>query len=79
MKPATYLVLFKDEREQPTRYFGPFPSPTVAEYFKAELPEPLETGCCRIVTIQPFTSNEGSVVNEKIRLERQSRPHPITS
>lgn len=71
MKPGAHLVAYKDKCGEPILYFGPFVSPSIAQFFKAEMPEPLEGGYCKTVALQPFTIHEGHVVHEKIIRERQ--------
>lgn len=71
MKPAQHLVAYRDARGQQTLFFGPFVSSTIADQFRDDLPEPLEGGCSRIVSLQPFTMHEASVVSQKILSERQ--------
>jgi len=66
MKPVSHLVAYRDSTDDTTLYFGPFVSSSVAQFFKAELPDPLTGGYKRVLSIQPFTHNEGHIVNRKI-------------
>lgn len=75
MKPISHLVAYKDGKGVPTRYFGPFASQSIAEFFKAEMPEPQPGGFCRIVPTQPFTAHEGHIVHRKLIDERQETAH----
>lgn len=78
MKPPSHLVLYRDEAGQPTRFFGPFVSDAIAQFFKAEMPEPLEGGFCKIVPVQPYTQSEGHIVHRKLMDEREARLQPTT-
>jgi hypothetical protein len=71
MKPVSHMVVYQDGQGEPTRIFGPFASISIAQYFKAELPTPLPGGQSKIVPTQPFTINEGHIVNRKILSERR--------
>lgn len=66
MKPISHLVAYKDSAGEPTMYFGPFVSTSIAQFFKAEMPDPQPGGFCRVVPTQPFTQHEGHIVNQKI-------------
>jgi len=71
VKPTSYIVGYKDHRNAKTRYFGPFVSESVADYFKANLPLPTDSGFCRTVMLQPFQVQEGHQVAQLIRRERE--------
>lgn len=70
MSSFRYMVQYRDKRGEVARYFGPFVTMSVAQYFKACLPEPLDGGVCLIHSLQPFSGNEGHIVNQKIIEER---------
>ena len=70
MKPVSHLVAYRDSGDERTLYFGPFVSTSVAEFFKAALPDPLSGGFKRIVLTQPFTQHEGHIVSQKLLAER---------
>lgn len=69
-KQISQLVIFRDGRQKPTRYFGPFVSSRIAQEFADDLPAPLEGGYKLIKPTQPFTQNEGTIVREKLLSER---------
>lgn len=64
------MVQYRDKRGEVARYFGPFVSRSIAEFFQACLPEPLDGGVCQILTLQPFTQADGHIVAQKILEER---------
>lgn len=70
MKQISHLVIYKDSATDRALFFGPFVSQSIAQFFKAEMPQPLEGGYCRIVPTQPFTQQEGHVVFEKLTQAR---------
>lgn len=78
MKQTMWLVVYKDHRNAPIRYFGPFSSETKADFFLASLPSPWTEhhGYVRVVTLQPFASFEGHTVAQLIKRERQNGPSP---
>lgn len=71
MKATTYLLGYKDSENDKVRYFGPFVSLSVAEFFQASLPMPLKGGWARIVQIEPFLAHEGHTVSQLILKERE--------
>ena len=71
MKPTTYMVGYKGSPQTSTRYFGPFVSESVADFFTASLPKPLNGGWVRTVLVQPFLSHEGRQVSQLILRERR--------
>jgi hypothetical protein len=73
MKQSSNLVIYRDEKGQQTLFFGPFVSPSIAGFFKAEMPEPLEGGFCRVVPLQPYTAQEGHIVHDHIMTTRKTR------
>jgi hypothetical protein len=73
MKQTSYIVGYKDSREADIKYFGPFVSTSVADFFKASLPMPLEGGFCRTVTLQPFSAQDGHTVSQLVMRERRER------
>lgn len=76
MKATTYIVGYKDSEDAKVRYFGAFVSESVADFFIAALPEPLEGGFARVVPLQPFTAQEGFTVSRMILAERRSAQPP---
>lgn len=83
MKPVSYLVRYRDGAKTQVLNFGPFVSSSVADFFVATLPSPLEGGFCAIHPIQPYTAQDGHIVNEQImrgrsEYERQSHEKVLT-
>lgn len=76
MNPSRFIVGYKDDEDAKVRYFGPFVSESVADFFTAALPEPLEGGWVRTVALQPFGPQEGRTVNQLILRERKQPPVP---
>lgn len=70
MKPISHIVAYRDSSDAQTRYFGPFASYSIAEFFKATLPEPEKGGFKAIHVTQPFTQHEGHTVSQKLLAER---------
>lgn len=71
MKSTQYFAGYRDHPKAPTRYFGPFVSESVAEFFVAALPKPQKGGWARIRHLQPFGVQEGRTVSEMILRERR--------
>lgn len=69
-----YIVGYRDSPKARALYFGPFVSETVAEFFIAALPDPLEGGWTRIVPLQPFMVHEARTVAQLIERNREATP-----
>lgn len=65
------IVAYKDSADEPTRFFGPFVSDSVADFFRASLPMPLKGGWARTISLQPFGVQDGHTVSKMIMSERQ--------
>lgn len=72
MKPTTYMVRYRDGKHGRILNFGPFVSPSVADFFRANLPPPLDGGFVKTDPIQPFTAQEGHTVAQAILRERRA-------
>jgi hypothetical protein len=79
VKGTRHIVGYKDGPDGQTRYYGPFVSPSVADFFIAALPTPLEGGFVRAVTLQPFTVQEAHLVASLIKRERDEIVPPKKS
>lgn len=75
MKPTTYLIRYKDSKNTPVMNFGPFVSESVADFFKATLPKPVDDGFVEVRPIQPYTAQEGHIVAQVILREREVHQH----
>lgn len=64
------IVAYKDSNASHTRFFGPFVSDSVADFFQACLPVPLKGGWAKRIQLQPFGSNDGHIVAKNILAER---------
>lgn len=71
MKPVSYLVRYRDDCKAQVLNFGPFVSDSVADFFRAALPTPLEGGYCNVHPIQPYTAQDGHIVHEQILRNRE--------
>lgn len=65
------IIAYKDSEEATTRYFGPFVSESVADFFRASLPLPLKGGWAKRFTLQPFGAHDGHNVSQVILRERE--------
>ncbi len=65
------IVAYKDGPDDPTRFFGPFVSDSVADFFRAALPMPLKGGYAKTLSLQPFSAHDGHTVAKMILAERQ--------
>lgn len=72
MKQTMYITTFRDTQHGVTRYFGPFATMQLAFNFRDKLIPTKPGGRKDCVALQPFTSFETEMVNERIRQERQS-------
>lgn len=70
MSQPRYILGYKDGPTTTVRYFGPFVSESVADFFAACLPDPQEGGWVKSVLLQPFTAQEGHQVAQLIERER---------
>lgn len=77
MKPSTTIVVYRDQANAQTRYFGPFVDIRIASDFSKALPEPLKGGFKEYRTLQRFTSQDGSIVRDLILEARQQ--HRVTA
>lgn len=75
MKPSTNIVVYKDNANAPTMYFGPFVSIQIASDFSRALPEPFKGGFKKYAITQPFTHNETSLVTDLIMVGRKELHH----
>lgn len=71
MKPVSYLIRYRDDCKAQVLNFGPFVSESVADFFKATLPAPLDGGFVKVHPIQPYTAQEGHIVHEHILRDRE--------
>lgn len=71
MKPSTIIVVYKDRSSAQALYFGPFVDIRIAGEFSSALPEPLTGGFKVYRTLQRFTSQDGSIVNDLIMSYRE--------
>jgi hypothetical protein len=71
VKSPTYVVVYKDSENSPRElYFGVFISESIAEFFKASLPMPLQGGYARIKLMQSFSAHDGHTVTQIILRDR---------
>jgi len=71
MKPTSYIVRYRDSPDDQVLNFGPFVSQSVADFFRASLPMPLRGGFVRTHPLQPFTAQDGHLVSQVIKRNRQ--------
>ena len=71
MKATSYFAGYKDAKDKPILYFGPFVSESVAEFFLAALPKPQKGGFARVRHLQPYSAQEGHTVAEIILKSRK--------
>lgn len=69
-----FIVGYRDGPKAKPLYFGPFVSETVADFFIAALPEPLEGGMVKVVPLQPFMAHEARTVAQLIERRRERTP-----
>jgi hypothetical protein len=70
MRSASFIVGFKDGPDKRIKYFGPFVSQSIADYFRASLPMPQKGGWCRSRRLEPFSAHDGRKVTELVLSER---------
>jgi hypothetical protein len=68
------MVGYRDSPKAKTLWFGTFVSESVADFFIAALPNPLEGGWVRTVLLQPFMAHEARTVAQMIERQREDRP-----
>lgn len=73
MKSTSYFAGYKDGPKAPIRYFGPFVSTSVADFFLAALPKPRKGGWKAVRHLQPYSVQEGHTVAEMIKRERDAQ------
>jgi len=69
-----FIVGYRDSPKAKTLYFGPYASQSIADFFIAALPAPLEGGMVRAVPLQPFMAHEARTVAQLIERHREERP-----
>lgn len=71
---ARFIVGYRDSPKTRILYFGPYASESIADFFIAALPQPLQGGWVRTVPLQPFMAHEARTVAQLIERHREASP-----